>query len=104
MKRWEHCDKSNEVVTKYFSGVKRTNMKYYLLPTNETESIEYFIHYDRNDWKKEDIANSIRNNIIEIGLLCRSSNSNTLVSGIVPQSEKYNTKPIELNKHVERMS
>ena len=100
IKDWELFDESNKVVTKYFSGASTSDMKSYLLPTKSSNPENIVLHCGTNDLKKENSANEISNDIIEVALLCKSDNINVLVSGIIPHSDKLNANAIEVNRHL----
>ena len=100
IKGWELSDESSKVVTKHFSGANTTDMKSYLLPTKSRNPENIVLHCGTNDLKKENSANEISNDIIEVALLCKSDNNNVLVSGIIPRSDKRNAKAIEVNRHL----
>ena len=100
IKGWELFDKSRKVVTKHFSGANTTDMKSYLLPTKSRNPENIVLHCGTNDLKKENSANEISNDIIEVALLRKSDNTNILVSGIIPRSDKLNAKAIEVNRHL----
>ena len=93
IKCWELSDQRNKVGTRHFSGASTTDMKSYLLSTKS-------LHCGTNDLKKENSANEISNDVIEVALSCKSDKINILVSGIVPRSDKLNAKAIELNRHL----
>ena len=70
------------------------------MPTNSRNPENIVLHCGTNDLKKENSANEISNDIIEVALLCKSDNNNVLVSGIIPRSDKRNAKAIEANRHL----
>ena len=75
-------------------------MKSYLLSTKLLNSENMVLHFAKNNVKKENKANEIRNDIIEVALLCKSDNDNVLISGIIPRSDKLNPKATEVNRHL----
>ena len=74
-------------------------MKSYLLPTKSRNSENIVLYCGKNDLKKQNSANEISNDIIEVALLCKSDNNNVLVSGIIPHRDRLNAKAIEENRH-----
>ena len=68
------------------------------MPTNSHNPENIVLYCGTNDLKKENSANEISNDIIEVALLCKSDNNNVLVSGTIPPSDKLNTKVIEVNR------
>ena len=74
-------------------------MKSYLLATKSRNPENIVLHCGTNNLKKENSANEISNDIIENALLCKSDNSNVLVSGITLCSDKLNKKAIEVNRY-----
>ena len=99
IKGWELSDKNNKVVAKHFSRANMTDMKSYLLPAKSCNLDNTVIHWGTDNLKKENSANEISNDIIEVALLCKSDN-NALVSVIIPRSGKRNAKTTEVNKHL----
>ena len=75
-------------------------MKSYLLSTKSLNSESMVLHFAKNNVKKENKANEIRNDIIEVALLCKSDNDNVLISGIIPRSNKLSPKATEVNRHL----
>ena len=75
-------------------------MKSYLLSTKSLNSENMVLHFVKNNVKKENKANEIRNDIIEVALLCKSDNNNVLISGIIPRSDKLSPKATEVNRHL----
>ena len=75
-------------------------MKSYLLSTKSLNSENMVLHFAKNNVKKENKANEIRNDIIEVALLCKSDNDNVLISGIIPRSNKLSPKATEVNRHL----
>ena len=75
-------------------------MKSYLLSTKSLNSENMVLHFAKNNVKKENKANEIRNDIIEVALLCKSDNDNVLISGIIPRSDKLSPKATEINRHL----
>ena len=75
-------------------------MKSYLLPTKSRNPENIVLYCGKNDLKKQNSANEISNDIIEVALLCKSDNNNVLVSGIIPHRDKRNAKAIEVNRHL----
>ena len=75
-------------------------MKSYLLSTKLLNSENMVLHFAKNNVKKENKANEIRNDIIEVALLCKSDNDNVLISGIIPRSDKLSPKATEINRHL----
>ena len=100
IKGWELSDESSKVVTKQFSGANKTDMKSYLLSTKSRNPENIIINCGTSDLKKENTANKISNDIIEVALLCISDHNNALVSGVIPRSDKLNAKAIEVNRHL----
>ena len=100
IKGWELSDESSKVVTKHFSGANTTYVKSYLLPTKSRNPENIVLHCGTNDLKKENSANKISNDIIEVDLLYKSDNNNVLVSCVIPRSDKLNAKAIEVNRHL----
>ena len=100
IKGWELSDESNKVVIKHFSGADSTDMESYLLPTKSRNPENIALHCGTNDLKKENSANEISNDIIEVALLCKSDSNNVLVSGIIPGSDRLNAKAIEVNRYL----
>ena len=100
IKGWELSDENSKVVTKQFSGANTADMKSYLLPSKSRNPENTVLHCGTNDLKKENSANEISNDIIEVALLCKCDNNNVLVSGIIPRSDKLNAKAIEVNRHI----
>ena len=98
IKGWELSDENNKVVTKHFSRANMTDMKSYLLPAKSCNPENIVIHWGTDNLKKNS-ANEVRNDIIEVALLCKSDN-NALVSVIIPRSGKRNAKTTEVNKHL----
>ena len=70
------------------------------MPTNSRNPENIVLYCGTNDLKKENSANEISNDIIEVALLCKSDNINVLVSGIIPHSDKLNANAIEVNRHL----
>ena len=70
------------------------------MPTNSRNPENIVLYCGTNDLKKENSANEISNDIIEVALLCKSDNINVLVSVIIPRSDKLNAKAIEVNRHL----
>ena len=68
------------------------------MPSKSRNPENIVLHCGTNDLKKENSANEISNDIIEVALLCKSDNNNVLVSGTIPPSDKLNTKVIEVNR------
>ena len=99
-KGWELSDESNKVVTKGFSGTNTTDMKSYLLAAKSRNPENIVLHCGTNNLKKENSANEISNDIIEVAFLCKSDINNVLDSGIIPRSDKLNTKATEVNRHL----
>ena len=87
-------------ISNHFSGANITDMKSYLLPTKSLNLENIVLHCSTNDLKKENSANEISNDIIEVALLWKSDNNNVLGSGIISRSDKLNAKAIELNSHL----
>ena len=100
IKGWELSDESSKVVTKHFSGANTTDMKSYLLPTKSRNPENIVLHCGTNDLKKENSANKISNDIIEVDLLYKSDNNNVLVSCVIPRSDKLYAKAIEVNRYL----
>ena len=100
IKGWELSDESSKVVSKHFSGANTTDMKPYLLPTKSRNPENIVLHCSTKDLRKENSSNEISNDIIEVALLCKSDNSNVLVSGIIPRSDKLSAKAIEVNRNL----
>ena len=75
-------------------------MKSYLLSNKSLNSENMVLHFAKNNVKKENKANEIRNDIIEVALLCKSDNDNVLISGIIPRSDKLSPKATEINRHL----
>ena len=75
-------------------------MKSYLLSTKSLNSENMVLHFAKNNVEKENKANEIRNDIIEVALLCKSDNDNVLISGIIPCSDKLSPKATEVNRHL----
>ena len=98
IKGWELSDENNKVVTKHFSRANMTDMKSHLLPAKSCNPENIVIHWGTDNLKKNS-ANEVRNDIIEVALLCKSDN-NALVSVIIPRSGKRNAKTTEVNKHL----
>ena len=97
---WELSDESNKVVTKHFSGTSTTDMKSYLWPTKSCNPEIIVLHCGTSDLKKENSANEISNDIVEVTLLCKSDNNNVLVPGIIPRRDKLNASVIGVNGHL----
>ena len=75
-------------ISNHFSGANITDMKSYLLPTKSLNLENIVLHCSTNDLKKENSANEISNDIIEVALLWKSDNNNVLGSGIINISQR----------------
>ena len=75
-------------------------MKSYLLPNKSLNSENMVLHFAKNNVKKENKANEIRNDVTEVALFCKSDNYNVLISGIIPRSDKLSPKATEVNRHL----
>ena len=87
-------------MSKHFSGADTTDVKSYLLAAKSRSPENIVLYFDTNDLKKENSANEISNDIIEVALLSKSDNNNVLVSGKIPRSGKLNAKAIKVNRHL----
>ena len=103
LKGWELSDQSNHVVVKSFRGAKDYQMKWYIKPTIEQNPQNIILHCGTNDIDEKSKAADIANGILHLGnTIINESDSNLIISGIIPRKSDSDGKIKKINKLLEK--
>ena len=100
-KSWELSTKDNLLVVRSFPGAKTDDVESYIKPTLKIKAEQIINHCETNDLKNN-MPQSIVDNILPLAKLIQQENNIVLVSSIVPRKDHLDKKGKEVNIILEK--
>ena len=89
---WELSDNNEKVVVKYFSGSSTEDMMTHIKPPLKHNPDRFIIDVRTNNWRSDQNAETIAENIVEIANIRKTDTNKVLISSIVPRRDNSNGK------------